>query len=91
MESNKTVDDCDRDNDCLFEVGDGLFRVWHVILIAAVIALAISECTHLTRPFSLCVSHRSCGIVSSDKMSTTTRRIAKEKRARRKTSPRRWH
>ena len=56
MESNQTMNqtvslqnECDEDNDCLFVAGDGFFRVWHVILIVAIIALAISECT--VRPY----------------------------------------
>ena len=46
MASNKTLtleDECERDNDCLFVAGDGLFRVWHVILIAAAIIILICK------------------------------------------------
>lgn len=45
MENNKTTstleDECETDNDCLFVIGDGFFRVWHVILIAAAIVILI--------------------------------------------------
>jgi len=50
-EEREPEDECDRDRDCLFEVGDGLFRVWHVILIVAIITLVISECTPITEPY----------------------------------------
>ena len=46
MASNKTLtleDECEGDNDCLFVAGDGLFRVWHVILIAAAIIILICK------------------------------------------------
>lgn len=36
-------EECDRDRDCLFVAGDGLFRVWHVILIAAAIIILMCK------------------------------------------------
>lgn len=46
MESNDTItleEECDRDVDCLFVAGDGLFKVWHVILIVAAILVVICK------------------------------------------------
>ena len=45
MASNRTSleEECERDGDCLFVAGDGLFKVWHVILIAATIVIIICK------------------------------------------------
>lgn len=43
--STSLEDECDRDRDCLFVAGDGLFKVWHVILIAVAIFMLICKCT----------------------------------------------
>ena len=46
MDSNDTITlekECEKERGCLFVAGDGLFKVWHVILIAAAIAILICK------------------------------------------------
>ena len=44
MDSNVTLEEqCSKQLGCLFVAGDGLFRVWHVILIAAAILILIRK------------------------------------------------
>ena len=61
MENNKTTstleDECEKDNDCLFVIGDGFFRVWHVILIAAAIVILICK---LLCVYVFILSHTTC-------------------------------
>ena len=48
MDTNDTIsitleEQCKNEAGCLFVAGDGLFKVWHVILIAAAIVILIRK------------------------------------------------